>query len=223
MSSEQRLNFFITATDTDAGKTYVTALLTRALRKAGFGTVAMKPLASGGWGDSEALRAAADNTLSLEEITPVFYKAPLVPLDAAPLEGKVFSSKQVLPTFERLRKKYPSLLVEGVGGWLVPLSPTESLPDLVRAMNLPVLLVVRNRLGALNHTLLTLESIEHHGLTCAGLLINHHPTDQADPAIEGYRHFFKELAKKRGFPIFLEVEVGQEEMNYKDLFCEKFY
>lgn len=215
------MNFFITATDTDAGKTYVTALLTRALRKAGFGTVATKPIASGGWGDAEALRAAADHELTLEEITPVFYKAPLVPLDAAPLEGKVFSSEQVLPTFERLRKKHPSLLVEGVGGWLVPLSPTESLPDLVRVMNLSVLVVVRNRLGALNHTLLTLESIEHHGLTCAGLLINHHPADVDDPAIEGYRHFFKELAKKKGFPIFLEIDPGQSEIECEEEFLKK--
>ena len=217
------MNFFITATDTDAGKTYVTALLTRALRKAGLGTVAMKPLACGGLIDTETLRAAADNELTLKEVTPVFYKAPLVALDAAPLEGKVFSMDQVLPAFEQLRKKYSSLLVEGVGGWLVPLTPNESLPDLVRAMNLPVLLVVRNRLGALNHALLTLESIEHHGLTCAGILLNHHPSDQGDPAIEGYRRFFKELAEKRNLPIFLEIAIGQEEIECGEAFLRDGY
>lgn len=206
------MNYFITATDTDAGKTYVTALLTRAFRKMGLKTVSMKPIASGGWNDSKILQAAADHELTLEEITPVYYQAPLVPLDAAPLEGKIFSSKQILLTFHALQEKHPSILVEGVGGWLVPLSPTESLPDLARAIGFPILLVVRNRLGALNHALLTLESIQQHGCHCAGIILNHHPNDQGDPAIEGYRRFFKELSQKKQFSIFLEIASGQEEI-----------
>ncbi|HLB33103.1 MAG: dethiobiotin synthase [Verrucomicrobia bacterium RIFCSPHIGHO2_12_FULL_41_10] len=199
------MNYFITSTDTNAGKTYATALLTRSLRKAGWNTVAMKPLSCGGLDDSETLRAAADNELSLEEVTPVSYKAALGPLDAAPLEGKQFSCEEIIPTFQHLRKKYSSLLVEGIGGWLVPLSPKESLPDLVQAMGLPVLLVVRNRLGALNHTLLTLESIQHHGMTCDGILLNHHPEDQDDLAIEGNRRFLQKLAIKLQLPFFLEI------------------
>ncbi|MBX9743147.1 MAG: dethiobiotin synthase [Chthoniobacterales bacterium] len=205
-------NFFITATDTDAGKTYVTALLTKAMRKAGWKTVAIKPLASGGRGDSIALQAAGDDELTLDEITPVFYQASLGPLDAAPLEGEIFSIEQVLPTIQKLQKKYSSLLFEGVGGWLVPLSPGKMLPDLVRAIGSPIILVVRNRLGAMNHTLLTLESIAHRGFHCAGMILNHHPEDQEDPAIPGNRRFFQELSKKQHHSFFLEIHPHQQEL-----------
>lgn len=197
--------YFITGTDTNVGKTFVTALLTRNLRNDGHGTVAIKPIASGSLEDAKVLRAAADNELTLEEITPVFYKAPLAPCDAAPLEGRVFSCEEVLPRIERLKKKYSSILVEGVGGWLVPLSENYLLADLARAIGFPVLLVVRNRLGALNHTLLTLDSIKSYGLTCDGIILNHHPEDKEDPAIPGYRHFFRKLSKNLNFPIFLEM------------------
>ncbi|MFZ4115346.1 MAG: dethiobiotin synthase [Chthoniobacterales bacterium] len=211
------MNYFITATDTNAGKTYVTALLTRAFRKLGLDTLAMKPIACGDWSDSKILQSAAGNTLTLEEITPVYCQTPLAPIHAAQREGKLFSIDHVLPAFHHLRKKTSSLLVEGVGGWLALLSPTESLADLACAIQFPILLVVRNRLGAMNHALLTLESIKHHGCHCAGIILNHHPDDEGDLAIEGYRHFFKELSQERKFPIFLEVEPGQEEISILSL------
>lgn len=207
------MNFFITATDTDAGKTYVTALLTRAMRREGLKTVAVKPIASGSFIDTTTLQAAADHELSLEEITPVFYQTPLAPLDAAALEEKVFSLEQVVLTIKKLQKKYSSLVVEGVGGWLVPLSPIEVLADLARTLGLPILLVVRNRLGAINHTLLTLESISHHGCTCSGIILNHHPEDQGDLAIEGNRRFFKKLSQEQNHAFFLEVFPNQEELS----------
>ncbi|KAB2643489.1 MAG: dethiobiotin synthase [Verrucomicrobia bacterium] len=94
------MNYFITATDTDGGKTFLTALLTRALRTLGFNTIALKPIASGSWNDSQILQEAAKNQLTLEEITPVFYQNPLAPLIAAPLEGKIFSLNQVLPPLQ---------------------------------------------------------------------------------------------------------------------------
>jgi dethiobiotin synthetase len=84
------MNYFITATDTNAGKTYIVALLTRAFRKLGFDTLAMKPIACGDWSDSKILQSAADGRLTLEEITPAYYQAPLAPIHAAPREGKIF-------------------------------------------------------------------------------------------------------------------------------------
>ena len=206
------MQYFITGTDTNVGKTFATALLTRHLRKAGHGTVAIKPIAAGSLEDSEVLRAAADNQLSLDEITPVFYKAALAPCDAAPLEERVFSCEEVLSTVERLKKKHPSLLVEGVGGWLVPLSENYLIADLAHDIGFPVVIVVRNRLGAMNHTLLTLASIKSYDLTCAGIILNHHPEDSEDPAIPGNRYFFRELTKKLELPIFLELEAEQGEI-----------
>ena len=203
------MNFFVTGTDTNAGKTYVTALLTRSLRKAGFDTVAMKPVSCGEPEDSRALRAAAENELSLEEVTPVSYAAPLAPIEAARMEGRTFDPSEVLPTFERLHRTHRSLLVEGVGGWLVPLAKNYSSADLAKAMGLPVLLVVRNRLGVLNHTLLTLESIASHGMTCGGIVLNNHPDDAGDLAAEGNRRLLPQLSS---VPVLFEIYPGQNEL-----------
>jgi dethiobiotin synthetase len=203
------MTFFITGTDTDAGKTFVTALLTRSLRKAGFDTVAMKPISCGEPGDTGALREAADNELSIEEVTPVAYKAPLAPIEAARLEGRTFNPAEVMKAFHHLRSTHRSLLVEGVGGWLVPLSSTYDAADLAKEMNLPVLLVVRNKLGTLNHALLTLESIKARGLTCAGIVLNNHPSDEGDPAREANGRLLAELS---GVPILFEIFPGQTDL-----------
>jgi dethiobiotin synthetase len=203
------MNFFITGTDTNVGKSYVTSLLTRGLRRAGFDTVAMKPVSCGEPEDSLLLQAAADNQLSLPEVTPVSYKAPLAPIEAARLEGRAFDPSEVLPTFERLHRTHRSLLVEGIGGWIVPLTKDYSSADLARAMNFPVLLVIRNKLGAINHTLLTLESIASHGLTCEGIVLNNHPDDIGDLAAEGNRRLLPELSH---VPVLCEISPGQTEL-----------
>lgn len=203
------MNFFITGTDTDAGKTYITSLLTRSLRKAGMDTVAMKPVSCGEPEDTQRLFAAADGAISMEEITPVSYRTPLAPIEAARLEGRSFDQEEILPTFRHLRSTHRSLLVEGVGGWLVPLTENYSTADLAKEMGLPVLLVVRNRLGSLNHALLTLESIKAHGLTCGGIVINNHPADDGDLSREGNRRL---LPKLTDVPILFEVTPGQKEL-----------
>ncbi len=203
------MNFFITGTDTNVGKTFVTALLTRSLRRAGFDTVAMKPISCGEPEDSLMLRAAADNELALEEVTPVSYAAPLAPMEAARLEGRTFDPSEVLSIFAHLHRTHASLLVEGVGGWLVPLSENYSGADLAKAMGLPVLLVVRNRIGALNHTLLTLQSIRSHGLTCEGIILNNHPSDAGDLSAEGNQRLLPLLTN---VPILFEIFPGQTEL-----------
>jgi len=203
------MNFFITGTDTDVGKTFVTALLTRSLRRAGFDTVAMKPIYCGEPEDTLALQGAADFELTQQEVTPVSYATPLAPIEAARLEGRTFDPAEILPTFERLHRTHCSILVEGVGGWLVPLAKHYSGADLARAMGLPVLLVVRNRLGALNHALLTLESIHSHGLICGGIILNDHPADANDTAAEGNRTLLPSLTQ---VPILFDIMPGQTEL-----------
>ena len=203
------MNFFVTGTDTDVGKTFVTALLTRSLRRAGFDTVAMKPVSCGEPGDTSEIRAAADNALSPGEVTPISYAAPLAPIEAARLEGRTFDPEDILRVFRRLKNTHRSLLVEGVGGWLVPLSHDYSSADLAKAMNLPVLLVVRNRLGSINHTLLTLESIRHHGLSCGGIVLNNHPADIGDSSRKGNRRLIPELSS---VPLLFEISSGQTEL-----------
>ena len=204
------MNFFITGTDTNVGKTYVAVLLTRSLRKAGFDTVAMKPVSCGEPEDSRTLQAAADNELSIDEVTPVSYSAPLAPIEAARLESRAFDPADVLPTFKKLHLTHRSLLIEGVGGWLVPLAKDYSAAQLAKAMNFPVLLVVRNRLGALNHALLTLQSIKATGLNCGGIVLNNHPDDGGDLAAEGNRRLLPELTDT---PILFEIFPGQTELD----------
>jgi len=203
------MNFFVTGTDTDVGKSFFTVLLTRALRAAGFDTVAMKPVSCGEPGDTVLLRDAAERELSLDEVTPVSYAAPLAPVEAARLEGRRFDPEAVLGTFRRIRNTRASVLVEGVGGWLVPISESYSGADLAKDLGLPVLLVVRNRLGSLNHALLTLESIRSHGLTCAGIALNHHPADSEDISLPGNKRLLAELA---GVPVLFEITPGQTEL-----------
>ena len=146
----------------------------------------------------------------MEDVTPVAYRAPLAPIEASRLEGRTFDPLEVMGTFDRLRATHRSLLVEGVGGWLVPLTATYSAADLAKAMNLPVLLVVRNRLGAINHALLTLESIKTHGLTCGGIVLNNHPADEGDLSRDGNRRILPALTD---VPILFEVSPGQKELD----------
>ena len=166
------MNLFITGTDTNAGKTFVTALLTRALRGRGFETIALKPLCSGERSDVEILQAASDHRLTLDETNPIWLREPTAPLVAARLENRTLSLDALVDWFRHLSSKHPSLLVEGAGGWLVPITPTETIADLASRLALPVVVVVATRLGCINHTLLTLESIRARGLHCPGIILN---------------------------------------------------
>lgn len=200
------MNFFITGTDTNAGKTFCTALLTRALRGKGFETIALKPLCSGEREDVEILRSVSDNALSNDETNPVWLKAPAAPVVAARLENRPITLDSLEAWFHTLSRKHPSLLVEGAGGWLVPITKTETIADLAARLSLPVILVVANRLGCINHTLLTLESIRARGLRCPGIILNNLAANP-DIATRTNREILEQHT-----PILLEVHPGQTEI-----------
>jgi dethiobiotin synthetase len=200
------MNLFITGTDTNAGKTFVTALLTRALRARGFETIAVKPLCSGERSDVEILQAASDHRLTLDETNPIWLREPAAPLVAARLENRTLSLDALVDWFRHLSLKHPSLLVEGAGGWLVPITPTETIADLASCLALPVVVVVANRLGCINHTLLTLESIRARGLHCPGIILNTLSSTD-DIATRTNREILEQNT-----PILLEVHPGQTEI-----------
>ena len=200
------MNLFITGTDTNAGKTFVTALLTRALRARGFETIALKPLCSGERSDVEILQAASDHHLTLDETNPIWLREPAAPLVAARLENRTLSLDELLDWFRTLSQKHPSLLVEGAGGWLVPITPTETIAALAARLSLPVVLVVANRLGCINHTLLTLESIRARGLHCPGIVLNTLSKTE-DIATRTNREILEQNTS-----ILLEVYPGQTEI-----------
>lgn len=176
-----RQSYFITGTDTDSGKTVVTAGLLRLAARNGLSTRAMKPLASGCEQTSEGLRNADALALSqamtesmpYESVNPVAMEPAIAPHVAARDVGRRVSAER-LAGFCRGAMMRPAdlFLVEGAGGWRVPLNDHETWRDLVSDLQLPVILVVGLRLGAINHALLSAELIQHDGCRLAGWVAN---------------------------------------------------
>ena len=177
----QTLGLFITGTDTDVGKTYVTALIARDLTDAGVVVGVYKPVCSGSipapngqpvWPDVEALAHSVDNRWPVERICPQRLSAPLAPPVAARQEGKEVDGRLLREGVRWWDRRVELLLVEGVGGLLCPLTESETVADLACDVGFPLLVVARRELGAINHTLLTLEAARHRGLTVAGIIVN---------------------------------------------------
>jgi dethiobiotin synthetase len=163
--------FCIAGTDTGAGKTFVSALATAEWRRRGTDVVAFKPICCGDRGDAHQLSEAC--SAPLEIVNPVWLKTPATPAVGAAIEGVRLDIPAIAKHIHAHARE--AVLVEGVGGWLAPLTDSLTMADLARAVGYPVLLVVGNRLGCLNHTLLTLRAIAADGLPCDGLVVNDLP------------------------------------------------
>lgn len=207
------MSFFVTGTDTEVGKTYFTVLLVRALRDAGIDAVAFKPVACGGWHDVDELVAAAAGAEPREAVCPFHFDMPASPLAAAWAEQTSVDPARVMAAYENLRARHEMVVVEGVGGWLVPITADWSVADFATRLALPVIVVVRNRLGAINHTRLTLESVERHGLECAGLVLNHIGMAD-DPAARTNRATFGMMRSTR---VLCELVTGQSSLDLQVL------
>lgn len=151
---------FVTGTDTGVGKTLLTGLLLASLRQRGCHALAIKPFCSGGLGDVKLLRALQPNELAAAELNPFYYPEPVAPLVSARLHRRPVALEEVVDHVRRMAARCQVLLVEGAGGLLVPLGEGYSIADVIRALNCEVILVARNRLGTVNHTLLTLRALE---------------------------------------------------------------
>ncbi len=139
----------------------------------------MKPICCGDRRDAELLRAASSEGLTIDEVNPIWLRTPAAPYPAAKAEGVEIRPEVLLLHLVELRRRFDFVVVEGVGGWLVPIKEDYFVADLARQMDLPVLLVALDRLGCLNHAMLTIKSIASYGLTCAGVSLNapHHPSE----------------------------------------------
>ena len=160
---------FITGTDTEVGKTAITACIAAAYRSRGRTPRAVKPLATGSDGpgeDAEAIAKAAGHAPTVFACFP----EPASPERAA-RQANIEIDHDGFLNWAKAQKGDP-LLIEGVGGWAVPLTSSLTVEDLAMALKLPVIVVVANRLGMLNHTLLTVEAVRDSGLTLAGVVIN---------------------------------------------------
>jgi dethiobiotin synthetase len=150
---------FITGTDTGVGKTVLTVLVTWFLRERGVNAAALKPVCSGGRADAREIFAAMNGALTLDEINPWYFRAPVAPLLAARREKKPVKLPQVLAHIRVLQNRFDGLLVEGAGGLLSPLGENFDSRDLILALRATPVIVAQNKIGAVNHVLLTLEAL----------------------------------------------------------------
>jgi dethiobiotin synthetase len=170
---------FVTGTDTGVGKTLVACALIHALAARGLKVAAMKPVAAGASGEASDL-ANDDSRLLLRacgrgdirDVTPILLREAIAPHIAAAHEGRAIALEPIRAAYQRIAATADWVVVEGVGGFLVPLGPRLDTVDLARALALPVVMVVGLRLGCLNHALLTARAIEASGLAFAGWIAN---------------------------------------------------
>lgn len=165
--------FFITGTDTNIGKTYICKKILEFYNKKNYQTIALKPISTGGNADAIILQQAASIKLPLAIINPFAFTPPIAPHIAAKnatvnlTVKKIY--KQLQPT---LFQPYDYLLIEGVGGWQVPLNQHETILHLAKKINFPIILVVGVKLGCINHALLTATSIIDSGANLHGWVAN---------------------------------------------------
>ena len=206
------MNYFITGTDTNAGKTYATCLMLEELRRQGIDAVGFKPISCGDRDDAARL-AAASGGIPVEEINPLHLKTAVAPLVAGMLENHPVDPQILIDGYHRLAAKHTQVLVEGAGGWEVPIAPNFRVSDLAKALNIPVILVVANRLGALNHTLLSVDAIHAKGLQCAGIILNQ-LDDELDTAMITNKGLIEELT---GLPLIDHLIHQQNFINLEAL------
>ncbi len=172
--------FFITGTDTGVGKTVITAAIIKALHVRGISACAMKPIETGCArignnlcpSDGMFLKKVAEMDEDMKYITPYCFETPVAPSLASGMEGKPVSIDVIARRFNSLLKKYHTVVVEGVGGLLVPIKKDYFVIDLVRELKLPLIVVSRPSLGTLNHTLLTVNYALKEGINVTGIVVN---------------------------------------------------
>jgi dethiobiotin synthetase len=169
------VSLFVTGTDTGIGKTHTVVQLLRLLRASGRSCAGFKPVCCGDRQDAELLLAAGSRGLTIDQINPLWLKTPAAPITASIVEGTEIDVERLVSAFSAVQRNVEHVLVEGVGGWLVPIRADYFVSDLAARMKLPVLVVAQNRLGCLNHTALTVRSVEAHGLKCVGVVLNSLP------------------------------------------------
>jgi dethiobiotin synthetase len=201
-------SIFVAGTDTGVGKTRVAVQLLRQAAAAGRRMAAMKPVAAGaqrgpdGWrnDDALALAAAANVALPYELLNPCCLPLASSPHLAAAAAGVAINIPSLVEAYRQIAAQSEAVVVEGAGGWLVPLDDTRTMADLAVALQLPVLLVVGVRLGCINHALLTAAAIRASGLTLAGWVAN-----RIEPSFAGDQQYVQALRERLPEPCWGEL------------------
>jgi dethiobiotin synthetase len=173
-------SLFVTGTDTDVGKTFISVAIIDLLKQKGLRVAAMKPIASGcdtteaGLRNDDALQLIqhANVDLPYGTINPYAFQAAIAPHIAAQQKNINIDLNKIKQNFELIQQQSDAVVVEGAGGWLVPINNTQTMADLAKVLKLPIILVVGIRLGCINHALLTVEAIKQSGLPLMGWVAN---------------------------------------------------
>ena len=200
--------FFITGTDTGVGKTLISAALIHSLRNQNIRASGMKPIASGcietDHGlkneDADMLLQASNVDAEYDLICPYRFLPPIAPHIAAQGQGTVISIEHIMECYHRLQSCSDTVVVEGVGGWQVPLDEHKSMSDLAIELDLPVIIVVGGRLGCINHAVLTADSVLASGLSVAGWEFN-----QIDPDMQKIAAVKQTLQHKMPAPLIADI------------------
>jgi dethiobiotin synthetase len=203
-----KTTIFITGTDTDAGKTWVTSECLKALCTAGIKAVGMKPVASGcaitneGLRNDDALKLMAASFIAMpyDLINPIALREPTAPQIAARHDDVKISLAPILASHLQLQTQADVILMEGVGGWLAPLSDTLDQADIVRALKCPVILVVGLKLGCINHARLTERALQQDGIDCIGWI-----AANTDPDLLFGEEYFEALKRCLSVPFLGRV------------------
>jgi dethiobiotin synthetase len=204
---------FVTGTDTEVGKTFVAAGIAAALLRRGVDVGVMKPVATGAVRrggrlvaeDAELLRRAAGGNVPLELINPVCLEPPLAPSVAARVAKRSIDLGRVWRAYRELKRRHECLVVEGVGGLLVPVRLRYTVAHLARRLGLPVLVVSRPTLGTINHTALTVRAARAFGLRILGIVINHAVRGTRDLAV---RTNPRAIEEETGIRVLAELSHG---------------
>lgn len=193
--------FFLTGTDTEIGKTFITCALLKKAASLGLRAAGLKPVSAGtdaaGLNDDvENIRAASNIQLPLRTTNPYCFKATVAPHIAATEEGVSIEFANIRQTLDQAQTQADFTIIEGVGGFKVPLGADGDSADLAVALGLPVILVVGMRLGCLNHALLTADAIKQRGLHIAGWVAN-----RIDPAMSRFEENLATLKQSLAAPL----------------------
>lgn len=200
--------WFITGTDTEAGKTFASCLLLRAAQAHGWRSVGYKPVAAGcevtaaGLRNADALALQANSSVAVtySQVNPIALQAATSPHIASLRQGESIQLDRITAGLKALEQYGNWILIEGAGGWYTPLNHRHTFADWVSEQRLPVILVVAMKLGCINHALLTAQAITSAGLTLAGWLAN-----QIQPASDDYPQYLDSLIQRLNAPLLGEI------------------
>ena len=218
--------YFITGTDTDVGKTFVTCWLLRQLNRQGLRCLGMMPVAAGVSDtaagpdnvDVVALADAGYRQVPRDWINSYLLSLPVSPHIAAAREQVSIYFSRIDAAYRRLADNADVVLVEGAGGWRAPLTDSQDISDLAQQLQLPVILVVGMRLGCLNHALLTVQAIYESGMPLAGWIAN-----QIDPQMSEYAANLQTLRKRLPVPLLAELPYTKNPDVLDDILLQRWF